>query len=36
MKHVDDLVLKCMCKQSSWLDITTTLANIKEEVLQIF
>jgi hypothetical protein len=34
MKHADDLVLKCMCKQSSWLDTTITLANIKEEVLQ--
>jgi hypothetical protein len=35
MKRVDDLVLKCMCKQSSWLDTTITLANIKDKVLQI-
>jgi hypothetical protein len=35
IKHANDLLLKCMCEQSSWLDTTITLANINEEVLQI-
>ncbi len=35
VRRADDLLLKCMCKQSSWLDATVTLPNIKEEVLDI-
>jgi hypothetical protein len=35
VRRADDLLLKCMCKQSSWLDATLTLPNIKEEVLDI-
>ncbi|CAK9856975.1 unnamed protein product [Sphagnum jensenii] len=35
VKHAEDLLLKCMCRQSSWLEAAITLANIKEEVLDI-
>ncbi|CAK9223111.1 unnamed protein product [Sphagnum troendelagicum] len=35
VRRADDLLLKCMCKQSSWLDAAVTLPNIKEEVLDI-
>ncbi len=35
MKLAEDLESKCMCKQSSWLDAAITLADIKEEVLEI-
>jgi tRNA A-37 threonylcarbamoyl transferase component Bud32 len=35
MKRAEDLESKCMCKQSSWLDAAITLADIKEEVLEI-
>jgi len=35
VKRAEDLLLKCMCTQSSWLDATITLADIKEEVLDI-
>ncbi len=35
MKRAEDLLLKCMCTQSSWLDASITLADIKEEVLDI-
>ncbi len=35
VRRADDLLLKCMCKQSSWLDAAITLPNIKEEVLDI-
>ncbi|CAK9223105.1 unnamed protein product [Sphagnum troendelagicum] len=35
VKRAEDLVLKCMCRQSSWLEAAITLANIKEEVLDI-
>ncbi|CAM6072574.1 unnamed protein product [Sphagnum tenellum] len=35
VKRGEDLLLKCMCGQSSWLEAAITLANIKEEVLDI-
>jgi serine/threonine protein kinase len=35
MKRAEDLESKCMCQQSSWLDAAITLADIKEEVLEI-
>ncbi|KAH8964605.1 hypothetical protein BDL97_04G075900 [Sphagnum fallax] len=35
VKRAEDLLLKCMCRQSSWLEAAITLANIKEEVLDI-
>jgi serine/threonine protein kinase len=35
VKRAEDLLLECMCTQSSWLDATITLADIKEEVLDI-
>ncbi len=35
VKRAESLIRKCMCKDSSWLDAAITLANIKEEVLEI-
>jgi hypothetical protein len=35
VKRAEDLLLKCMCRHSSWLEAAITLANIKEEVLDI-
>ncbi len=35
VKRAEDLLLKCMCRQSSWLEAAIALANIKEEVLDI-
>jgi hypothetical protein len=35
VKRGEDLLLKCMCRQSSWLEAAITLANIKDEVLDI-
>ncbi|KAH9538432.1 hypothetical protein CY35_15G004200 [Sphagnum magellanicum] len=35
MTRAEELESKCMCKQSSWLDAAITLADIKEEVLEI-
>jgi len=35
VKRAESLMGKCMCKDSSWLDAAITLANIKEEVLEI-
>jgi len=35
VKRAESLMGKCMCKDSSWLDAAITLANIKEEILEI-
>ncbi len=35
VKRAESLIEKCMCKDSSWLDAAITLANIKEEILEI-
>jgi hypothetical protein len=35
VKRAESLIGKCMCKDSSWLDAAITLANIKEEILEI-
>ncbi|CAK9256737.1 unnamed protein product [Sphagnum jensenii] len=35
VKRAESLMGKCMCKDSAWLDAAITLANIKEEVLEI-
>ncbi len=35
VKRAEILIGKCMCKDSSWLDAAITLANIKEEILEI-
>ncbi len=35
VKRPESLMGKCMCKDSLWLDAAITLANIKEEILEI-
>jgi serine/threonine protein kinase len=35
VKRAESLMGKCRCKDSAWLDAAITLANIKEEVLEI-
>jgi len=34
-KCAEALVQKCLCKESSWLDGAITLANVKEDVVEI-
>ncbi len=35
VKRAKNLMQKCMCKELSWLDAAITLANVKEDVLEI-
>jgi hypothetical protein len=35
VKHAEDLVQKCLCKEFSWLDGAITLANVEEDVIEI-
>ncbi len=34
-RHVEDLVQRCICRETSWLDVAIHLVDVKENVMEI-